>query len=318
MSTTILINELIFWITFILLNGIHYLINYIFNIKNSSFWPFISDYKTIRQLGISFSVNQDIFRYSVEISLFLILSRIIDISILSIPFIIYYFIVLFFNLYQYSFRKIYEYEPNFYNDSKLIKSGFAIVWHESKWKVILYSIMVIMGISIFSNGIAFYLEFTLKTPPTFLFYGFLILWTFPLLRAAQKNRFYLNYPIDLYLRYHFTTIEIIQNIKRSLVNQEIFKKKIGKEFNAKRKLIEFKLKENPPNVHFIFIESYGAYFFKEESLSSISHEKFYGFQNELKEKGWQTRSNYSVSPTTGGQSWLTYSSFLFGLRMTSN
>ncbi len=313
-----LINELIFWTIFIFLNGIHYLINYIFNIHNSSFWPFISDYKSIRQLGISFSVNQDIFRYVVEISLFLILSRMIDLSILSVPFIIFYFLILLFNLYQYSFRKIYEYEPNFYNDSKLIKSGIAIVWHESKWKVIFYGVLAILGIIGFSFGIITYLEFAQKTPPNFLFYVFLSFWAFPLFRVVQKKRFYINYPIDLYLRYHFATIEIIENMKRSLVNRKIYKKKIGKEFYEKRKVIDFDLQENPPNIHFIFIESYGAYFFKEATLALKSHEKFNNFSDGLKEKGWQSRSNFSVSPTTGGQSWLTYSSFLFGLKMGSN
>ncbi len=314
----LILNETFFWIAFICFNTVHYLINYIFHFTSSSFLPYISTIRTQRKIGLWFSTNHDTFRYAIELSLLFFLSRVTDLSLFAIPITGYYLITLLFNIYQYSFRRIYEYEPNFYNDSKLIKSAVAIVWHESKWKFLGFCLLFSLLILLLYFLILSFLTFSKSIGTTYVFYIIASFWGTPILRLIQKTGLYLDYPNDIYLRYHFVLVEIFQNIKRSIVNWKVSKMKVGKTFFEKRKDLKFKLKDNPPNIFFIFIESYGSYFFKEKEISNNSYKLFENFRNNLHEKNWEVLSNYSESTTTAGQSWLTYSSFLFGYHMSNN
>jgi len=314
----LIFNETIFWIAFISFNVVHYLINYIFHFRNSHFLPYITALRTERRIGVTFGRNQDFFRYVVELSLIFILARKFDLSLYSIPITGFYLITLLFNIYQYSFRRIYEYEPNFYNDAKLIKSAAAIIWHENKWKFLFFILIFGFFIICIHYLILLYLSFSNSLGLNKTFYVIFVFWGIPIIRSIQKTGFYLNYPNDLYLRYHFVFVEIFQNIKRSIINWKISKMKVGKTFFEKRKALDITLKNNPPNIYFIFIESYGSYFFKEKEISNNSHNVFKNFRYSLLEKKWEVLSNYSESPTTAGQSWLTYSSFLYGYHMSNN
>ncbi len=311
-------DEALFWIGFILINAILYLPNYILNYSTSFFLPYISTIRTKRKIGLWSSTNLDPFRYAIELSFFLIFSRITDLVYLTIPITGLYLAILLFNVYQYSFRKIYEYEPNLYNDAKLVKSAIVIVWQESKWKFISFSLVSLLFILLIHSIIESYLSFSKSIGLTNTFYILTALWIVPILRMIQKVGIYTDYPNDIYLRYHFVLVEIFQNFKRSYVNWKVSKMKIGETFFFKRQIPRFELVKNPPNIHFIFIESYGSYFFKDRELSNDAHLFFESFKNKLHENKWETISNFSESPTTAGQSWLTYSSFLYGYRMSNN
>jgi hypothetical protein len=311
-------DETVFWIGFILINATLYLPNYILNFSSSFFLPYISTIRTHKKIGLWTSTNLDPFRYAVELSFFLILSRITDLSYLKIPLTGFYLTLLFFNIYQYSFRRIYEYEPNFYNDAKLIKSAVAIVWRESKWNFLSFSLVLVLLVLLLHSIVGSYLSFSKSIGLTNIFYILSAFWSIPILRLIQKAGIYTDYPNDIYLRYHFVSIEIFENFKRSVVNWRISKMKIGETFFEKRQIPNFKLKEPPPNIYFIFIESYGSYFFKEKELTSMSYQIFENFKNNLYKNKWEIISNFSKSPTTAGQSWLTYSSFLFGCHISNN
>ncbi len=311
-----LTEELLFFAGFIFFNSIFYSISYIYTYRVSSFLPFISDYRVNRQLGLTASENLDIFRFSIEISLTFMVCRLFGIDLgytvlLYIPFLI-------FNIYQYTFRVIYNYEPNFFNDSRLVANAISIVWHESKIKTIFFASSGLLLIYFISQLYLQYLEFITSLDLSITFLIFASFWFLVFIRSLQKHGFYRNYPNDIYLRYHFVLIEILKNIQRSIENRSFSKNQIGLDYKRRRESIDFDVGSNKPNIHFIFIESYGSFFYNDEELSSKSNQVFHEFREGLLGKGWDMISNFSESTTIGGQSWLTYSSVLYGIEINNN
>lgn len=313
-----MISEGLFWLAFIVFNAFLHLINFIFHFEKSRFLPYLHQFIKTRKPQVASSTNHDVFRYSVEFSLIIIISRFIDISAISFLISTLYMIVLIFNLYQYSFRHIYQTEPNLFNDSKLLRNAIAIVWSESKYKVIASAVLLL----VFSTGvyklISSYLKLACSTPLNLVFFLFIGLWGSTLIWALFKNGLYTDYPNDIYRRYHLSLVEIIKNIERSLTNSKISKMRFGKRFSDARKDIKLALKENPPSIHFIFLESYGSYYYLDQSLKKRSNQVFDSFIESIGVNNWSSVSNFSRSPTTGGQSWLTYTSMLSGLKISNN
>ena len=197
------VNEFFYWLCFIAFNSILYAVNYIYYFQGSTFLPYIHQFKLSRKLGLTASVNQDLFRYSVEFSILILVSRIINLSFLAEFITICYVLILIFNLYQYTMRRVYECQPNFFSDLKLLKNGFVIVWHESKWKMIggfFFVGLVLIGLHL---AVKTYLIFSFSILPNTFFYGASIFWISTLAWAVLKQGFYINYPNDILSKYHW-------------------------------------------------------------------------------------------------------------------
>lgn len=311
-------SEIFYLLGFFIGNSLNYLINYIYHFNDSRFLPYVKEIVEQRRLGLVTSVNQDVFRYHVEFSIAIIVIRWLAVTGAELYVSGIYIFFFLFNLYQYSFRRIYESEPNLYSDSKLLKNGLAIVWHESKLKVFIGSAIFVLILCSLGWGVYFYVHFVSGVPNSGFFYSISIIWGLSLLWAVIKRGLNSTYPNDINRRYHFVLVEFYLNFRRSINTWKFTKAKIGEEYSEARLPIKFSLSDNPPNVHFIFIESYGSYFFKEKSLIEKSAEIYKDFTSQIKSIGWSMVSNYSESPITGGQSWLTYSSMLYGLRLADN
>lgn len=315
---TELIVELQFWAIFFIINFSNYFIVYILHHKESSALPFISDIKKFGRLGLASSVNLDFFRFNVEFSIILICSRFFQLQNYHTLFTALYFFMLLFNIYQYSFRRIYEAEPVLFNDLKILKNGLAIMWNESKVKILIGIFLFIVITTIFSRSLKFVLIQNYNYKQSFFFIIVFTLWTLAVLAIYIKKGFVTKYPGDLYLRYHFTLAEFIVNLQRSFECYKFSRSKFGKKFREARQNINLKTVENPPNIHFIFIESYGSFIYQSEKLKDEAYKLLEIFEKSIKIKGYHTISNLSESTTFGGQSWLTYSSVLFGCRMDTN
>lgn len=310
-------NEFFFWLGFVFFNAVHFLPNYLFDRKESSFFPFISDVSQRGVLGLSSSLNQDPFRFVAEISFILLAVRIADLRPLF-PFIAALYLVTFlFNLYQFFYRRIYQIAPNIYNDSKLLLNGVAILWHESRVKSIAFLILPCLLLSLFYQGMLKYLHFSSALPAGTVYYSISGIFLLVILKSVFKTGFYTAYPNDIHLRFHFTVIELYQNLQRSWVYVHLSNNTIGAAFRDGRKSTPFVLK-NEPDLHFIFIESYGKYFYDEPEFTKASYHLFDEFANSLSREEWLMRSNFSESPTISGQSWLTYASFFYGLKISDN
>ncbi|WP_242092712.1 hypothetical protein [Aestuariivivens sediminicola] len=313
-----LLSEFKFWIIFLVLNYLNYLVVYILHYRKSRFLPYIRNLKN-KKIGLIAEGNLDFFRYSVEISFIIIISRFFDLHNFSIPLLILYFIFLIFNFYQYSFRKIYETEPIIFNDLKLIKNGMAIIWHESKFKVLVGIIISIWFLFFLNKLLKVYLisnyEMPLSQSFILISFGKFLLVVYSVYKFKKGYR---DYPNDIYLRYHFTSIELFVNLVKSFDCYKLSKLKFGNNYKIARENIDIELNDIAPNIHFIFVESYGSLFYNEKKLQIQAYKTLRDFKRKIKDKGFGAISNFSESTTTGGQSWLTYTSVLFGYRIDNN
>lgn len=314
-----MMHELGFWILFFLLNGLHYVINYVLSYKTSSFWPYITSIKENRKIGLVSNRNLDPFRYSVELSILFLLSRIVDLAGFTLQISLLYLLLFVFNFYQYTLRKIYHAEPVLYNDLRLLKNGISIVWNESKSKVLLALLLVplvCIGVVQFFH---WFLARNYAEGTNLTFYFLSSAWCLNVLYSIIKLKgFYKHYPNDLFLRNHFTVIEVIVNIKRSFENYRFSKVNLGGLYRDARKNVRIETNSAAPNIFFFLIESYGSYYFKEPSIMEESNNAYTSFENTLRSFGYGSVSSFSTSTTTGGQSWLAYSSLLYGYRMDNN
>ncbi|MFT4803377.1 MAG: hypothetical protein ACI9YE_000569 [Psychroserpens sp.] len=314
-----IISELQFWLIFLTLNFLNYVVVYTLHFKESNFFPYITSIRQAKKLGLASEANLDFFRYNVEISIVLILSRFLNLQFDIIIISAIYFLMLVFNIYQYSIRRIYEAEPILFNDFKLLKNGIAIVWNEAKWKILLLLLVTTIIFIGLNKAIEFFLlnNYNMGVSPSFLILS--SLWTLVVLYSIYSHKgFSIKFPNDIYLRFHFTLVELYNNFIRSYECYKLSRLEFGKQYKEARKNIKLSPIKNPPNVHFIFIESYGSFTYQEDSLKNQAYQRLKDFQENIKENGYNTLSNFSESTTTGGQSWLTYSSFLYGYRMDNN
>ncbi|MDE0339646.1 MAG: hypothetical protein OXI80_18375 [Caldilineaceae bacterium] len=79
----------------------------------------------------------------------------------------------------------------------------------------------------------------------------------------------------------------------------------------------FSLVERPP-IYIIFSESYGSVLYKRNDWRVRYEELTERLEQKLEESGWQVASALSLAPTWGGGSWMSYTSALFGLRISSD
>jgi hypothetical protein len=79
--------------------------------------------------------------------------------------------------------------------------------------------------------------------------------------------------------------------------------------------IPFKSK---PNIYFIAIESYGAILHEDDYFKEKYSKLISDFNQNLQSKDWHITSSFSKSPVSGGGSWMAYSSFLMGIKITSD
>lgn len=313
------LHDIFFWLIFLIINGSLFLINYLLFFKTTSFLPFITEYKRNQKFSFVSSKNFDVFRFSLELSTLLILSCYFNLSSASVPVTVLYFFALTFNLYQYSFRHIYESEPLLLNDLRLLKNAISIAWSEKPWKVILLALSIPVFVFAVYLGFKHLLIINATYQATFLFHVLSIIFFLHVIVTIKTLKgFHEKYPHDIWMRFHFTVAQFLANLTKSYQFYLLTQKKIGKAYQDRRRNISIELKETPPNIYFFLIESYGSMFYQEPALVASSKEVFHTFSNQLNQSGFSLTNHFSESTTTGGQSWLAYSSLLFGYRMDNN
>ncbi len=315
-----IVYEFLFWVFFIGINAIAYSIVYILHRdEKASFWPYISTWKLQQKLGLVASENLDPFRYCVELSVLLLVCRVWFHPMLASVATILYVFLLVFNLYQYAIRKVYYTDPFLFNDLKLIKNAFVIVWSESKSRLIIAipSILVItVGIYQFFQ---WFFTFFNDLGTSDVFYVISSLWLVMVVYSIYKFKgLYKEYPKDIFLRYHYILVESFMNLKRSWEHYQMSKLKVGQKYQDSRAGITIEPIHQLPNLYFLLVESYGSYFYKNNSGKEVSFETLRNFEKDLVENGYKCVSAFSESTTIGGQSWLTYTSMLFGYRIDNN
>ena len=312
-------HEIIFWGLFLVFNYLQFLPNYIFNFKNSSFLPYLDKLKA-KKAGFFDSTNMDFFRYLIDVSfLILILKfRLFDLPIYLVS--IYYLFLFIYNFYHNVFLTIYQVYPSIYNDRSLIKTGLAILWRESKVKTVISFTLGIAVLYLIYSGFSEFLLYTIQFKATI--FDILTGSLFILISIYVINRFYVKLGNKIIyaekrMRFVIGFARVIYNIKLS--KQLLRKEQIFKKFkrNKLRSCSNFDLKKHP-NLFFLFIESYGSILLHHPKMRDPYKHLYNVYESSLRNLGWHMVSNLSEAPSTSAFSWLCYSTFFHGYRISQH
>jgi hypothetical protein len=303
-----------FILLFLLLNSFFFLPRYILERKTSTFFPYKGLlYGPVKE-RIQFLINRfnyDIFRISIDFFLltvlFLSTSAIWPFGIWRWIFFCIYIIVLIYQFYYHVFENIYKVEPLFYRDFLLLKTGGQIFFREFNKANILISLAVLGSVVGVFFLIGVFLEFAAEVEITQWLIGIAVLLGMMSLYSL------LTYNYKAFGKIVFPSQ--VQSLIRNLIFS--FRTKIQLEnvdfekLKNYRPYAQLELK-NKPNIYFIPVESYGRILYDHPELRDEYKKYMLDFEHVLNQNSWASTSHLSLAPITGGASWVSYSSALFG------
>jgi hypothetical protein len=305
-----------FWLLFILLNILQFLPAYLVNADTSSFLPIHSflEGKWYFVFKTFFKrYNFDIFRLSLDLSilacLFYFFRNKISIRLFSILSAAYFLILIIFLVYFNLMQKIYLVEPIIYNDLYLLKLGF----HNLNENIILLisSIFLIIALLYFVFYLIFFKLFQNLRNVAFGKTSRIIIYTtgfFVLFNTIKSGiTFDANHEFQIGLGL------IIDNLQRSSETAESISKLNIDELNKLSGTYKSFTLKSYPDIYFLFVESYGNIVYQDSVFKEQFIETTGKCNKELLENGWYATSDLSVSPISGGGSWISFSSVLFGV-----
>ena len=308
-------NELKFWGCFLLLNFLLFVPRYIFEISSSTFFP----YRFFSQDDIFYTFkyffnreNYDFFRFSIDFSLliflFILFKRKISLTFATLFLSVFYITILIYQAYSGSFEAIYNVEPFFYTDISSLKTGFKIATEGNNFMLAVYLLFV--GLAIF--GIYKIIKF------------FLILIKSTKLSRISKVLGLLLVVLMLYshIRYggqqvssmEFINIsyEVVSNVAGSIQTEKEIRNIDLSELKQNYKFEKLNL-HTSPNVYIIFIESYGKIIYTNNNLRNDYVTHISKLDSLLIKNNIYSASVLSESPVSGGNSWVSYASVLYGI-----
>lgn len=309
---------LIFWLLFLVLNSFYFWPRYILESGRSAFFPIkgFTEGKLKRRLRyFAIRLNYDILRVSVDFLLIVVL-YVVWIKNYIEPFeywifaSAFYGFTLLYQVYYTAFEKIYHLDPLLYHDWFMLKVAFRIFIHEYDWK----NFFITLTGLLFGAACAVLIYFLCITgyqasfgPLSWIFISVSFLGGIWCVWKYEPNRF-------PQVVFQSQMASFVQNIMGSLDARRQVKSltlETMKEYNIDP---EVRL-EKKPNIHFIVIESYGRLIYDEEKFSQRYHEYIPQLQSKLQSNGWYSASGVTRSAVTGGASWISYTSMLYGLNV---
>ena len=310
-------NQIKFWILFILLNCIIFLPKYILEYSSSSFLPFI-DFGHFSLLGMIKSLfiryNYDIFRINVDLFLMVFLfyfsRRHINPKKIGWPAGIYYVLMLTFVVYSIFMEKIFLIKPILYDDFYLLKLGF-INSEGSVSFLFLIEMLCFFGFGWLVVKVFQYffvltskMQFGKKSKIALGLIGFLFL----------VNTFKSGLTFESQHTFQSPFLMMVDNIHYSIDAYRTLNRFDIKKLNRQMNYDQYHLRQNP-NVYFLFVESYGKILYENEMVRPKYISLMNNCQQTLAANGFHVHSAFSISPVSGGGSWISYSSVMFGFNL---
>lgn len=311
--------EVLFWFLFLFFNFSVFVFLVLTNFKSLNLVPLRSILRSdgvrskLRACFLSF--NPDFYRICIDLSIIIILYRFLQLDKGVVFASCYFGFIFIYNIYHYSFNRIYQVAPVIFNDFRLIINAIGIIWAESKIKFIssILSIMILMYGLV--AGFKWTLEFSSALPVNTSFLAILSVFGLYISASFWKYGFY-NQEHDNAFRILFMPLRVLSNLKSSFILRNKMKN-LNFDMLEKQRKTTLDLAEKP-NVYCIFIESYGGLLLKEEKIKGSYLELYNSFSSLLKKNNWFIKNNYSESVSPIGPSWLAYTSVLFGSKVSNN
>ena len=307
------------WVLFLTINALLFLPRS-FVSRMGMLEEFQSRVSPFRYLTFFFSrESDDIFRISMELILLLWLSVIFTWSFKRTKLVFGWTYVFFmiYMIYDASFKKLYHFKPILANDVTLIKYGVEIIWSDRPL-LLLVGLLGLVGLVwvVFRLVGFLVLQFRiLRIHRTWVFGILSILCLISLYRLHFHPLLFedkRHLPIVEQASFNVVTFSVMRNVTQSLALQKkVSEFDIASLSKKNSHLNTLKIREKP-NIFLVFVESYGKVLYDHEGISSPYLQGLTQFEDRLREKEVRAFSRFSVSPVSGGGSWLAYTSMLYG------
>ena len=307
-------DEIKFWLLFFILNSFIFLPGYLLDSGKSTFIPYegFLNGPVPGRFNVLFDrENSDIFRLSIDLLAFTcafhLLRKRIQINLVVLFLFLFYLFIFLYQIYHQSIEKIYHVPPLLNNDIHLIVMSFSIFFSDLSPR----SLLVLTGIITLLSVIFFLIRSFLfcLTASRFGAPSRVIFITLATLTVISTGTYGIESKSSHVFQLH--TLGIIENIKASYHAKKTLGSFDAEKFLASNNYNKYALKERP-NVYLLFIESYGRILLDNPDL--FRDYKEYAGKNEirLRKNGWQSSSHLSRSPVSGGKSWISYATVLYG------
>ncbi|WP_412464676.1 sulfatase-like hydrolase/transferase [Flavobacterium mekongense] len=315
-------------VVFVTLSFLLFVPRYAFNSKTTAFFPvkefFPKGRFRIQPFFTRF--NEDIFRLNWEYAFFVVvlslLQNQIPIFYAKIILASVYWVTLIFFLYYHSIYGIYKSYPSFKSDYALIIQGFQIGF--SGYKTALFAglllFTIVSGLVIWGN---FYLAALLYRSDSLFFFCFgitclsIFYWFYKKINPLHFTA------VEEFEIHHFATIQ--WGISLWLSNR-FFTRKATEDLAQIPELTAQSVVEIPknltlqskPNICFIALESYGALLYENNRYRERYLKLLENLEEQLQKLQFESASILSETTVTGGASWVSYSSFLKGVKIKND
>ncbi len=310
-------DKLRFWILFALLNCLLFLPKYLIESGTSTFIPY-----TVFLTGTFFDCfkwlfvryNYDIFRISVDLFLIVFIYYLFRRHINHKKYAwfsgIYYIISLLFIIYYNVYEKIFLIKPVLYDDFYLFKLGFINTGGSISILLVaeilgfIGIVWLIVKLFLFFLTLTKEMQFGIKSKIFLSIIGLLYL----------INTLKSEFTFEPHHTFQFTFAMMVDNVQYSIEAYNNLHKFDIKKLNQRMNYDHYQMKKKP-NVYFIFVESYGRILYQNQKLYPNYKNLIIDCQNKLSENGFHSFSTFSTSPVSGGGSWISYSSVMFGINL---
>ncbi len=319
---------LIFWLTFLLLNGLLFLPAYLLNSSISTFLPqsTLPYGKGAGEWSVLFLRNNyDIFRLHVE--WFITVGGLLIISLFYKPhrfqkpvkfgvFTVYW-LLLSYAMYYAGSIKLYGDHPYFLNDYVLAKEVLPVFFGGMSSDVnMMYwlgGLAFILLIVLTYQLIKFLINSLLYTKGySWHIVSLSLLLVFIGLDEVRKQYEKNSYP------YAFNVVHWAMPLISKSANLKETKAVVDYGIIDEYKAFSDTTLDSLPNIYLIFIESYGATLYTSPELKTPYLDLLTEIEDSLARNEWQAVSILSESPIVGGRSWLSFTSVLTGLSIANH
>ena len=312
-----------FWTGFLALNCLLFLPLYLFHLEETAFWPWPSGPTTLAGLFSDLTLwrtNFDLFRLNVEFVLLTVLwahVRWVRRSSVLWLFVLFYFLLLLYSVYEAFTLAIYQDEPVFYNHFAMYRDGFIFLLRHANVSV---AAMGGGAALLLASGVAIILTLRMllnrlsRQRLSRVSKLVLLLLAVAVIAPLLRYQVVLANPQMVVSSFGY---KLRRNVTESLKSYQTAQAFDDATIQAVNDFDGHQL-ERRPNIYIIFVESYGSVLYKRPDYH-LAYRLLAGrLSKRLEEGGWHVASTLSEAPTWGGGSWMGYTSALFGLRIDAH
>ncbi|MEO0345811.1 MAG: sulfatase-like hydrolase/transferase [Pseudomonadota bacterium] len=204
-------------------------------------------------------------------------------------------------------QSVFKRPPVLGSDLSLLKTGLSIM---RRWIIQgLIALLVVLGILglLAFETLAIMLQLNLKGNPIALMAAA------ALLPSCLLNLFKYDYRLIIYRTVYSPVLHLLRNFEvgreqRRFINEE-------SDYFAGLNQHQPLSLVNPPNIVILCIESYGGVVYRDSDMLSQLQERLDALESQIRASGLHVASVMSVAPLFSGGSWLSYTTFTYGLKV---